>query len=162
MMRFRVRDFTDEDARATTSWRYEPPLDFYDADRFPEDLAEFLDPAGWPGTYFAVGDEDGDEAGELVGFFEFRGEGDEVTIGLGLRPDLTGKGLGLAFTEAAIGFAAERWAPRVFRLEVASWNERAIRVYERVGFRRDGARVHRYDDGSEVEFLQMSLARDAT
>ena len=75
---------------------------------------------------------DGDE---LVGFFNFVPAGDEVRIGLGMRPDLTGRGLAQPFIEAGLDYARREWRPRQFRLWVARWNERALRAYRRAGFR---------------------------
>ena len=63
-------------------------------------------------------------------------EGDEVRIGLGIRPDLTGQGLAQPFIEAGLRVREPRSGSRgVFRLWVAGWNERALRAYRRAGFR---------------------------
>ena len=62
-----------------------------------------------------------------------------MEIGLGLRPDLTGRGLGLDFFRAGVEFARERFRPALIVLNVAAFNERAIAVYERAGFVRTGA-----------------------
>ena len=59
-----------------------------------------------------------------------------LDVGLGLRPDLTGRGLGLGFVAAVLALGRERFGPVGFRLSVAVFNERAIRVYERAGFVR--------------------------
>ncbi len=89
-----------------------------------------------------------DPHGELVGFFCFKrtaqvpagflaGAYDDPTaldVGLGLRPDLTGRGLGLDFVEAGLSLAREVFNPPSFRLSVvATFNQRAIAVYERTG-----------------------------
>ena len=137
-------------ARAVAAWRYDPPYDFYDMVADPEDLAELLDPAQREGRYFAVLDDPGD----LVGFSMFKHEGDTVEVGLGLRPDLTGRGLGLSFLLAGLEFARGRYAPARFRLAVAAFNQRAIRVYERAGFRRGESYMHR-TNGGEHAFLRM-------
>jgi [ribosomal protein S18]-alanine N-acetyltransferase len=139
---------TEGDARTIQTWRYEGEYATYNVADTAEGLAELLDTRS---PYFTVRDE----RGELVGFFvygtagEVGGEMGEtepalyanpadrtLSVGLGLRPDLTGKGLGLAFVEVALAFARERFAPRGFRLFVLDWNMRAIRVYERAGFAR--------------------------
>ena len=64
---------------------------------------------------------------------------DVAEIGLGLRPALTGRGLGAASLEAGLRFAADRFGARGFALAVAAFNRRAITVYERAGFQRSGA-----------------------
>ena len=79
----------------------------------------------------------------------------EVELGLGMRPDRTGLGLGAAFVEAAMAFARDRWVPRSFGLDVFPWNERAIRSYERAGCSRGEVYVRRFDGGNEVTFLRM-------
>ena len=76
-----------------------------------------------------------DEQGELVGFYYFEAKPPDLDYGLGLRPDLTGGGLGLEFFLAGLAFARERYRPRRVFLHVAAFNERARRVYERAGFR---------------------------
>jgi ribosomal-protein-alanine N-acetyltransferase len=137
-------------ARAVAAWRYDPPYDFYDAVADPDDLAELLDPEQREGRYFAVLSDPAD----FAGFFMFKQEEDIVEVGLGLRPDLTGCGLGLSFLLAGLAFARERYAPAQFRLAVATFNQRAIRVYERAGFRQGEPYMHR-TNGGEHAFLRM-------
>jgi RimJ/RimL family protein N-acetyltransferase len=109
-----------------------------------------------------------DEQNSLVGFYSYGTSahiddmtepglfvGDRmVTIGLGMRPDLTGQGLGLAFVNAGLAFARKEFAPKRFRLYVFAWNERAIRVYERAGFQRIGLRVVPHERGDRT-FMEM-------
>ena len=140
----------DADAREISAWRYGPPYDFYDATADPDDLAELLDPERRRGAYFSVLDG---ESG-LVGFFQFEKEDGTVDVGLGLRPDLTGKGLGTGFVLSGLAFARERFSPERFTLSVAAFNGRAIRVYERAGYRRGENFVHE-TNGGEHEFVRM-------
>jgi ribosomal-protein-alanine N-acetyltransferase len=130
MLKVRFRPTLEAEALAIAAWQYEPPYSFYDATADPDDLALLLGEESRKGSHFSAFGEDD----ELVGFFSFEREGDDVVIGLGLRPDLTGRGLGLAFVEAGIAFARERFKPGRLRLSVATFNQRAIRVYERAGF----------------------------
>jgi [ribosomal protein S18]-alanine N-acetyltransferase len=149
-MRYRFEPMSQRQAHAIAAWRYDPPYDFYDAVADPEDLAELLDPVQREGRYFAVlSDPDG-----LVGLFVFKREGDAVEVGLGLRPDLTNRGLGRSFLLAGLAFARERYAPARFRLAVAAFNQRAIRVYERAGFRQRESYMH-WTNGGEHAFLRM-------
>ena len=149
-MGYRFEPMSDRQARIVAAWHYDAPYDFYDWEADEDDLAELLDPARREGRYFAVlSDHD-----DLVGFFGFGREGDAVEVGLGLRPDLTGRGLGLPFLLAGLEFARGRYAPARFRLAVAAFNGRAIRVYERAGFRRGEAYPHRTNGGVH-EFLRM-------
>ena len=142
---------SQREALVVAAWKYEPPYSFYDWTADADDLAELLGKQTREGKYFsAVG-----AAEELVGWFAFSHKGDCVDVGLGLRPDLTGRGLGLAYLQAGLAFATKRFTPRRFRLFVATFNERAIRVYERAGF----APLRTFDhatNGGIHPFLEMT------
>ena len=158
-MGFTLRPMSEEDVRAIVEWRYPGPYAFYDWTSDPDERAEFLHT--WRHAYYAVLDD----GGELAGFFTFGADAqvpggayddrDAVDVGLGLRPDLTGQGLGLEFVLAGLTFARSTLSPARFRLTVATFNRRAIRVYERAGFRPAGTFV-RHTNGAEDEFLQMT------
>jgi ribosomal-protein-alanine N-acetyltransferase len=144
----------DEEAIEISGWHYEPPYDFYDARSDQDDLQELLDPERRKGAYFSVFDE----GGTLAGFFQFEREGTTVDVGLGMRPDLTGRGLGVGYLLAGLEFARGRFSPERFTLSVATFNERAIRVYERAGFERSSVYKHSTNGG---EYLFLSMVREA-
>jgi [ribosomal protein S18]-alanine N-acetyltransferase len=149
---FHFAQLSQEDAEAIAEWRYPEPYSFYDWTADPADLRELLDPSRRGEAYWAVKDD----AGELVGHFSFKPKDERtVEIGLGLRPDLTGRGFGGSFLAAGLEFARERFAPEIFVLSVATFNERAIKVYERAGFARARLYMH-FTAGREWEFLEMS------
>jgi ribosomal-protein-alanine N-acetyltransferase len=141
---------SQDEAEQIADWRYEPPYDFYDARADETDLAHLLDPVRRENRTFSVRDE----AGELVGFFTYKRDGDTVVVGLGLRPDLTGRGLGASFVEQGLDFARGRYAPQRFRLDVAEFNERAVKVYERAGFVRTRS-FPQETNGGTYPFLEM-------
>jgi ribosomal-protein-alanine N-acetyltransferase len=146
-----VTPMTQAEAEEVAAWRYPGEYAFYDADSAPEALAELVDPARRGEDYFAARGRDG----SLEGFVQLEAAGDGVEIGVGLRPDLTGRGLGLAFTNAAIDLARHRGAERI-TLVVAAFNVRAIRVYERARFVETGRHM-RHLAGRDWEFVDMEL-----
>jgi ribosomal-protein-alanine N-acetyltransferase len=148
---FHFARLSQEEAEAIAEWHYPEPYSFYDWTADADDLRELLDPALRGEAYWAVRDDQG----ELVGYFSFKPNGDTVEIGLGLRPDLTGQGRGAAFLTAGLDFGRQRFAPQRFTLAVATFNERAIKVYERAGFTRKRIYLHS-TNGGEWEFLEMS------
>lgn len=148
--RIEITPLTQEDAEAIARWRYDPPYDFYDADADHRDPAELVDARRRGDKYFGAHDENG----RLIGYFGLVALDRIVGVGIGLRPDLTGRGLGQAFLEAGLEFARERFSPRLFRLSVAAFNERAIAVYERAGF----VATRTYDretNGAVFSFVEM-------
>jgi [ribosomal protein S18]-alanine N-acetyltransferase len=139
------------DAETIARWHYPEPFSFYDVAADPDDLAELLDSTLRGDDYVAV--DDG--SGTLVGFFQCkRPHGETLEIGLGLHPDWTGRGLGETFLKAGLEYARRRFAPKRFTLSVASFNQRAITVYERAGFAPVRVFTHS-TNGGEWEFVEM-------
>ena len=138
------------DAEAVARWHYPEPFSFYDWTADEDDLSELLDAELRGEAYFAVEDQ----AGELVGYFSFKPDGRTLAVGLGLRPDLTGRGLGGSFLAAGLDYGREKFSPLRFSLAVATFNRRAITVYERAGF--EAVRVYTHEtNGGEWEFVEM-------
>jgi [ribosomal protein S18]-alanine N-acetyltransferase len=138
-----ITEMTEESRVETRSWRYPPPYDFYVGD---------VDPPLNPERYFAALDPDG----ELVGFYYFEQKEPDLDYGLGLRPDLVGRGLGLEFFLAGLAYARERYRPQRVYLHVAEFNERARLVYERAGFEVVSRHVRSFERFGEVPFLTMA------
>jgi len=137
-----------EDFDALATWRYEAPYDFYNDEGSDEARRN-------PERYLAVRDDDG----ELIGFYYYEEKPDALEYGLGLRPDLTGRGFGLEFFRAGLAFGRERYRPPFVRLFVAAFNERAIKVYERAGFRETGRHMRSFERFGDVEFVNMEEER---
>ena len=152
MASFVIRPMTAADASAVAAWRYPEPYAFYDWDQDADDLAELLDPSEWGRRYFAADAADGSLAGLFV--FSVNGDG-AAEIGLGLRPDLTGRGLGTTFVDAGMRFAADALGARSYALAVAAFNGRAIAVYERCGFREVEQYLHATNGGFHP-FVRMT------
>lgn len=132
------------------NWHYEGQYSFYDMEADQEDLAEFLDSNIRGETTFAVCEEK-----EIVGFFSFnRVDVHIVDIGLGMKPNLTGRGFGEAFIRRGLEFCMEKCQPRYITLSVATFNERAIKVYKKVGFEVVGTFIQA-TNGSRLKFFKM-------
>jgi [ribosomal protein S18]-alanine N-acetyltransferase len=141
---------TQAEAETVATWTYDEPYSFYDSHADADDLAELVDPGLRGNSYFSAHDENG----EVIGFFQFERLDDIVDVGLGLRPDLTGRGLGLAYVESGLAFARKRFSPRRFTLSVATFNQRAITVYERAGFVVARRYMHETNGGIHA-FVEM-------
>jgi [ribosomal protein S18]-alanine N-acetyltransferase len=115
------------------TWRYPSPYDTYDMTSV--DPATLTDPAL---GYFALADE-----GRLIGYRCFGDDGQvpggsydssALDTGGGLRPELTGRGLGRQAIEAGLEFGRRQYGPPAFRVTVASFNARALHVVGALGF----------------------------
>jgi [ribosomal protein S18]-alanine N-acetyltransferase len=139
------------EATEIAAWHYEDPYSFYDWTADSDDLALLLSEEVRRNRFFSAFDEEG----VLVGFFTLRMEGADLVIGLGLRPDLTGRGLGRRFVEAGIELGRRSLHPEQIRLSVAAFNARAIRVYERAGFTHTRTFDHETNGGVH-SFVEMT------
>jgi RimJ/RimL family protein N-acetyltransferase len=135
------------------AWHYAPPYDFYDLASDPDDAAAMADPARAEHRRAVLGED-----GQLDAFLWFDWHGDVVEVGIGLRPDLTGRGLGESFMRAQLEYASQQWQPAAFRLFVAAWNERAIRLYDRLGFREVARETRHFELVGDHEFVRMERA----
>lgn len=131
--RFRFRSLGLRDALAASRWRYPGDYAMYNLALSPLLVATLLRGplAALSGvSYYAVGRE----RDPLIGVFSLTRRGEDVEIGVGLRPDLNGHGLGLPYLLEGLEIARERYQPQTFSLHVATFNQRAINVYTRAGF----------------------------
>ncbi|MFI5624536.1 GNAT family N-acetyltransferase [Nocardioides sp. NPDC051685] len=133
----RVVPMTLEQAEDITGWRYQAPYDVYDMAGVSPD--ELLDPEA--GFYSVMA------GSTLIGFRSFGPDGrvpgwdydsSALDTGGGMRPELTGQGLGRVVVSAGLEFGRARFAPRAFRVTVASFNTRALRTVDSLGFERVG------------------------
>ncbi len=80
-------------------------------------------------------------------------------IGIGVQPDCQGVGLGRAMMEWLIDWARVGLGRGIIRLDLSVFhnNVRAIRLYESLGFVREGLRKRfvRLPDGSEIDDMLM-------
>lgn len=135
---FTFRKMDEVCAREIIGWQYEPPYDIYNCS--PNEVDDHIQ---WLLTpqyrYFSVWDD----AEKLIGFCCFGEDArvpggdytaDALDIGWGLKPDRTGQGFGVRFIEAIFDIARRHFSPLAFRVTVAAFNQRSVRVCEKVGF----------------------------
>jgi RimJ/RimL family protein N-acetyltransferase len=149
----KIEEWNEAYGHEVVTWHYEHPYDFYDLASDPDDAAAMADPARAKHRRGVLGDD-----GRLDAFLWFDWHGDVVEVGIGLRPDLTGRGLGESFMRAQLEYASQEWQPATFRLFVAAWNERAIRLYERLGFHEVARETRRFELAGVHEFIRMERA----
>jgi len=148
-------------------WRYEPPYEIYSLTHppSPAEVAYLLEPAY---AYHQILDYSLDEGLDLAlrmaGFCSFGEDGqvpggdysaDGLDIGMGVRPDLTGQGYGHLFVDAVCGFALQQFEPAMLRVTVAEFNTRALRVWQKKGF-REVQRFGRSSDGMRYVILCLN------
>lgn len=160
-MQVQFHPLTAGDVREFAHWRYDPPYDIYNFTHptTPEDVAEWLDPT-------IAGHAMRNKRDEMIGFCTFGLDGqvpggdyeaNALDIGLGIRPDHTGGGLGKMFARAVIDFAQQKFDPPMLRVTIAAFNGRAIKVWTGCGFE---AREKFLATGTQREFQIFTKMKD--
>ena len=152
---YSISPLSEENAREITTWCYDPPYDLYDQE--PVHLAGLLNPDY---RYHQVLDE----IGNLVGFCcygldaqvpggEYHEKFHEVLdVGVGMRPELTGQGLGETFVAEILDYGRTTYCPEEFRVSVAAFNKRSLKTFQKLGFKIQGSFMREL---VEIEFHQM-------
>jgi ribosomal-protein-alanine N-acetyltransferase len=144
-MKLLVKELTEQHCKEICSWRYEPPYDIYNWPSWGHMLAEdlqFADPlireVQFAGVFRVSGVDEAemDSTSELIGYVQFFPIYQVTRLGLGIRPDLCDKGLGVQFMETIVSAAKARNPSHEIDLEVHTWNERAQKTYAKAGFVR--------------------------
>jgi RimJ/RimL family protein N-acetyltransferase len=146
-------------ALAILNWRYTPPYDYYnfDADTVQEDLCYLLDSEN---AFYAILNLQG----ELEGYCSFGSDGqvpgggyeiEALDIGMGIRLDLTGQGHGKQYAQAVVQYGTDRYEIQKLRVTIAKFNQRAQRVWKKLGFEQveEFAKI-----GSGEKFVIMTRA----
>ena len=139
-----IQPMTLDCAAQIAGWTYEDEYAVYSFQRNGETIRGLLD----SGFYACL------SGGGLIGFFCFGSPAriptleknmyasDCLDVGLGLKPTLCGHGRGAGFMRAGLAFAEDKFGAERFRLTVAMFNKRAIRVYEALGFHTEALVTH--------------------
>ncbi|GEN52663.1 GNAT family N-acetyltransferase [Halobacillus faecis] len=133
-MEFQFRPIKVEDVKQIDSWNYDGFVEKVEMAPYFESLnqtGKLQGPGGCEG--YAAFHEDA-----VVGLFEYNVNGRIMEVGLALRPDWIGKGLGATYVKQGIAFGLHHYDEAIneVRLEVDERNKAAIRVYEKIGFIR--------------------------
>lgn len=141
---------TEAEMAVISGWRYEGPYAIYDL-KPPDEQRRlgrgFANPRN---HYYSFAD-----GARLVGFINLIGNEAAVFLGVGVRPDLCGQGYGTQICRQALALARQLHPGKPVALEVRSWNRRAIRCYEKAGFRIVGEPVRKVTPIGEGEFYRM-------
>ncbi len=138
-MNYTSEKMMPKNAHRILEWRYDKPYDTYNFEETEEAIDELLNQ-----NFFSIY-----ESGDLVGYYcygisaqvpseetaEIYSDESYVDVGLGMRPNLTGMGGGKLFFEYILQDIKNIFPDKKLRLTVASFNKRAIKVYESSGFK---------------------------
>lgn len=159
MSSIHLRPAAETDIREFRAWHYPSPYNVYDLSegRLRDGIAYFLRTE--VACHVLV-----DDSGAVVGYCTFGPDGRvpggdyaqaALDIGLGVRPDLIGRGRGSSWVDAVCRFAAAQFEPDRLRVTIAAWNGRALTVWEAAGFRSVQRFARSGESGTNEEFIVL-------
>ncbi len=162
----RLRALEYDDLQHFVAWINDPEVRQFAAIRYPLSMTE--EDQWWEGLHkrhndhlFAIEVEDGTYIGN-VGLVNVEPENRQATLGIIIgHKDYWGRGYGTDAIRALLAWAFDYLNLNRIGLKVYEYNPRAIRCYEKCGFRHEGVhRQGRYNQGRYFDELLMSVLRD--
>lgn len=142
-MELTIHNMNKQLAIQILNWKYAPPYDFYNSDSEyeKEALEELLDDSYYALVttenelfgFFCTGKSAQVPAGHSIGAYKE----DLVDMGLGMNPIFVGQKRGAQFCSYIINRIEEQYENMAIRLTVATFNQRAIHLYEKLGFKKE-------------------------
>jgi putative acetyltransferase len=157
-----IRPVRPDDVEALYEIRHQPLVIRYTSATPFERIGatrQFIEGLG-PNDQLLVGEIDG----RVVGMAGIHGRSGKqrhsASIGMAVHDAFTGRGLGRALLGSLLEIADQYLGLRRVDLEVLADNERALRLYEKVGFEREGVqRQAFFRDGQLIDLILMARLR---
>jgi RimJ/RimL family protein N-acetyltransferase len=126
-----VRRMTAEEAEQVACWRYKGDWSIYDvpsAQPLIEDLGDYCAVVANQRLigFCCIG-----AAARVPGLSENPAV---LDVGIGMNPELVGVGHGVAFGQTVLRYLTKRFPDSALRAVVQSWNQRSLRLTQRLGF----------------------------
>lgn len=154
-MNLKLCSLTENHVREICNWKYEGEYSVYNLPTYDKVVTQKWGIAieeKREKQFAAVRSQNGD----LYGYIRFIENENYVLVGLGLKPSLCGQGLGSALMELIKKESNRRYGNIIIVLEVRSFNQRAIKCYQRAGFKI----IDRYSKDTLAghdEFIKMEF-----
>ena len=141
---------TEEEKILITEWKFEGEYSVYNAEPYEEQKKKGFGFANPQNHFYSFYDEK-----KLIGFINLYEEETEVFFGIGVKPEECGKGYGSQMTETACKISRGLFPGKPLYLEVRTWNQRAVRCYEKAGFHIVGEPIRQTTSAGEGVFYHM-------
>jgi RimJ/RimL family protein N-acetyltransferase len=157
-MEFIKKIKSKEIAEKIANWEYNKPYDIYNMNGDENTIKEIIEDDYYSYIYNDI----------IIGYFcygkpaivpndnskDIYNDDKYLDIGIGMNPKLCGKGKGYNFFKKSVETAYEIYEIKKYRLTVAKFNKRAIKIYKKYGFLKDKEFV-KNSSSSDTTFITM-------
>lgn len=152
MMNLKAEKLTEGHAREIATWKYEGEYGIYSLpgwETMVRDGYSLCDELKRDRFTAYINERD-----ELVGFVNLLDEGDSIFFGIGVNPKYCSQGIGKIIIKLALHKCKMKFSNKPIRLEVRTWNNRAVNCYKSQGFEIIGVK-HKETHIGKGEFYVM-------
>ena len=141
---------TDDEKYLICNWKYDGDYAIYNNPPYEEQLKMHRGFANPKNNFYSYTD-----GKELIGYINLIEEDTEVFFGIGVNPAFCNKGYGQIISKQACELSHQLYPGKPIYLEVRTWNIRAVRCYEKAGFRIVGEPITQKTPIGEGTFFHM-------
>ncbi len=158
-MSYSILPINEDSARIIINWRYGKSLNFYNHNiaEIEETIQDFINPEN---AYYSIFNNRnqlvayccfGEDARVKGGNYDIKA----LDIGFGIRPNLSRRGITFRIINAVFDFAQNHFSTNLFRVTVAEFNQQALKICQKAGFKEVQKFKRKQDD---VYFLVLMLS----
>lgn len=155
MRNYELKILSEEDARQICTWKYDNEYSIYnlsDWEIVKKNVWDLAIKEKREKEYISVIFDN-----ELIAYGRISEKEDIALIGIGIKPELCGKGHGKNIMELLVQESEKRYIKHTIALEVRSFNKRALSCYKKVGIKVKDRYIKKTSNGKEDEFYYMEL-----
>ncbi|MBR5410757.1 MAG: GNAT family N-acetyltransferase [Clostridia bacterium] len=127
---------TEEEKHAICEWKYDGVYSIYNSIPYEEQVKTRRGFANPKNNYYSFFD-----GSELIAYINLVEKETEVLLGVSVAPAFCDRGYGQKICKTACGLSRQLYPGKPVCIQVRTWNMRAVRCYEKAGFRIIGEPV---------------------
>ena len=143
---------TQQEKYAISEWKYGGEYAVYDLPPYEEQIKTHSGFANPKNNFYSFTDGD-----DLIGYINLTERETGVFLGIGVNPAFCDRGHGQKICKAACELSRRSYPGKQIYIEVRTWNIRAVRCYEKAGFRTVGEPVRKNTPAGEGLFYRMTV-----
>lgn len=141
---------TEEEKYIICAWKYDGDYAIYNNPSYEEQIKYHRGFANSKNNFYSFLD-----GTKLIGYINLIEEDSEVFFGIGVNPIFCDQGYGQRISQSACKLSHQLYPGKPIYLEVRTWNIRAVKCYEKAGFRIIGDPIKQTTPIGEGMFFRM-------